>query len=144
MCQLLQSNDLQHHIFQTLQPTYARRYLNMMSAIEKYLLPLGCTLPQSNRDVIGGYFIWLSLPEPLRAEDVVALAKNEHNLNIAPGSIFAVWGDEDVVDLDRNIRLSFSWEDEDKLAEGIERLGETVRRLMKDRQAQDELSARQS
>lgn len=141
MCQLLESCDLQNHIIHTLQPTYARRYRSMMSAIERHLLPLGFSLPQINRDVIGGYFIWLSLPEPVRADDVVVLAKEEQNLVTAPGSIFAVWGDEGVVDLERNIRLSFSWEEEDKLAEGIERLGETVCRMMNDRQAQDRISA---
>lgn len=39
MSYLLESGDLQRHIFQTLQPTYARRYRSMMAAIEEYLIP---------------------------------------------------------------------------------------------------------
>ena len=50
---LLQSGDLQHHIVTTLQPAYARRYYSLMSAIEKYLIPLGVELPQEDRDHMG-------------------------------------------------------------------------------------------
>ena len=53
MSSLLQSGDLQHHIVTTLQPAYARRYYSLMSAIEKYLIPLGVELPQEDRDHMG-------------------------------------------------------------------------------------------
>lgn len=100
-----------------------------MAAIEKHLIPLGVTLPQTNRDVVGGYFIWLSLPAPLQAEEVAMIAKRDENLVMAPGPIFAVYGDEKAVDLVRNVRICFSWEEEGKLADGIRRLGQVICRL---------------
>lgn len=126
MSNLLESGDLQRHIFLTLQPAYARRYRKMVAAITEHLLPLGVTLSQPGRDVIGGYFIWLSLPKPLRANLVTCRAQEDENLAIAPGSMFAVRGDEDAVDLEGKVRLSFAWEREDRLAEGIERLGGVI------------------
>ena len=132
MSNLIESGDLQRHIFQTLQPTYARRYQSMISAIEEHLLPLGVTLPQTGRDVVGGYFIWLSLPAPMQAEEVAMRAREEENLIIAPGPIFAVYGDEKAVDLERKVRVCFSWEEETMLAEGIERLAQLMGRMQRD------------
>ena len=126
MSKLLESGDLQRHIFHTLQPSYARRYRSMISSIEQDLIPLGVTLPQESREVIGGYFIWLTLPLRLDAEEVAMYAKQEENLIIAPGPMFGVYGDEKAVDLTRKVRVSFSWEDEQKLAEGIQRLGQVI------------------
>jgi len=130
---MLESGDLQQHIFQTLQPSYSRRYQSMISSIEQHLLPRGVTLPQTNREVIGGYFIWFTLPTPLEAEKVAMIAKRDQNLIIAPGSIFGVYGDEGAVDLSRKVRVCFSWEDEHRLAEGIERVGQVIARMQRNR-----------
>lgn len=132
MASMLESGDLQRHIFHTLQPTYARRYRTMMSAIDKYLIPLGVALPQSGRDVVGGYFIWLSLPKSLQAEAVVSNAKEDEDLDVAPGAMSAVWGDEGAVNLGRNVRLSFSWEEEEKLGEGVLRLSKVIQRMLEE------------
>ena len=129
MSELLESGDLQHHINHILQPTYARRYHNMITAIEQCLLPLGVTLPQPDRDVVGGYFIWLSLPAPLKADEVATRAKEEENLIIGQGSLFAVHGDQIAGALERDIRLCFSWEEENSLAEGIARLGKLIHEM---------------
>ena len=128
---LIKSGDLQRHIFQTLQPTYARRYQRMISAIEEHLLPLGVTLPQASRDVVGGYFIWLNLPAPMQAEEIAVRARQEENLIIAPGPIFAVHGDEKAVDLYRKVRVCFSWEEEAMLAEGMQRLAQVIGRMQR-------------
>ena len=98
----------------------------MMAAIEEYLTPLGVTLPQTSGSVVGGYFIWLTLPEPLQAEEVAVFARRDENLILAPGHIFTVTGDEEVVNLDQQVRVCFSWEQEDQLAEGIRRLGHVI------------------
>ncbi|KAL9099477.1 MAG: hypothetical protein Q9163_005028 [Psora crenata] len=131
MASMLESGDLQRHVFGTLQPAYARRYRSMMAGIEQHLIPLGVTLPGGRRDVVGGYFIWLLLPHPLHAEDVVRAAKEDEDLDVAAGAISAVWGDERAVDLDRNVRLSFAWEEEDQLAEGVLRLSRVVHKMLK-------------
>ncbi|KAK4691474.1 hypothetical protein P7C71_g5532, partial [Lecanoromycetidae sp. Uapishka_2] len=142
MSNLLESGDLQRHIFQTLQPTYARRYRNMADAIEEYLVPLGVTTPQPNRKIIGGYFIWITLPAPLQAEEAASLAKRDENLVVAPGHIFAVPGDEKAVNLDRQVRLCFSWEDEDKLADGVRRLGQVIANMQRRLKLGEEVAAR--
>ena len=97
----------------------------MILAIKDHLLPLGVTLPQAN-DMVGGYFIWLSLPAPIRAEEVAVRAQQDENLIVAPGRIFAVYGDETAVDLERKVRICFSWEQEAMLAEGIRRLAQVI------------------
>ena len=130
MNHLLESGALETHIFNTLQPAYARRYRSIMDAIEHHLLPLGVTLPQSSREVVGGYFTWIRLPPPLEADAITRQAKEEENLIIAPGSLFAVRGDERTKDLQHQVRICFSWEDEENLGIGIERLANViVRRL---------------
>ncbi|KAL8715456.1 MAG: hypothetical protein Q9220_000790 [cf. Caloplaca sp. 1 TL-2023] len=129
MTHMLESGEVEDHIFTTLQRAYARRYFSMMGAIERHLLPLGVTMPQSDRAVVGGYFLWLALPKPLLADEVARQAKDEENLTIGQGSLFAVWGDERKEDLDRQVRLCFSWEEEDNLTEGIERLSAVIRRM---------------
>lgn len=105
----------------------------MVSAIEKHLLPLEVTLPRWDRDVVGGYFIWLSLPRPLHGDQVAAQAKEEENLIVAQGSLFRVHGDSAEQDVEGNLRVCFSFENEHLLSEGIERLGRVIHRM---RQAQ--------
>ena len=58
-------------------------------------------------------------------------AKRDENLVVAPGHIFAVTGDEKVVDLDRKVRVSFSWEQEGRLAEGIRRLSQVIANMQR-------------
>ena len=129
MAGLLDSGDLQRHIMLTVQPAYARRYYNTISAIEKYLLPLDATLSQSDRDVVGGYFIWLTLPSPLKADNVAIEAKQEENLILAPGPLFGVYGDADEEGLKDKLRICFSWEEEVLLLEGIQRLSRVIRSM---------------
>ena len=131
MSSLIESGDLQRHIIDTLAPGYARRYEQIMSAVEKYLLPLGITLPQTNRDIIGGFFIWVSLPEPLDADEIASRCREE-NVIVAQGSLFAVYGNTDVVDLTKGIRLCFAWEDEELLVDGVRKIGLVVQRKLEE------------
>ena len=128
MTEVLKSGDLERHIFHNLQPLYARRYHTMLSAIETHLVMLGVRTTQSARHLAGGFFLWLHLPDPLRA-DVVAARAAEHGLIIGPGSLFGVHNDEQAVDLAGKVRVCFAWEAEDLLEEGIIRLGRVIRRL---------------
>ena len=133
MSKLLESGDLQQHIVGTLQPAYARRYYSLMLAIEEQLIPLGVQLPQTERRLMGGYFVWFSLPSPMDAVRVAVRAKNQHNLIVAPGAMFGVNGDADIERLKGKIRVCFAWEQEELIVEGIERLGSVIRNM------QDEL-----
>jgi len=135
MTELLKSGDLQHHIIDVLQPTYARRYHSMMSAIEKYLVPLDIQLPQTEREVVGGYFIWLTLPGPLIADDVAIEARQEESLIIGPGPLFGVYGDAHEEGLKDKVRLCFAWEEEELLPEGIQRLSRVIRAMQNEQLA---------
>lgn len=129
MSKLVESGELQKHVVETLQPAYATRYSILLAAINKYLSPLGITLPQTDREVVGGYFVWLTLPSSLNADTLAKRAKEE-NVIIAPGSLFGVYGDTKTGDLENEVRLCFAWEEENLLEEGIQRLSEVVRSML--------------
>ena len=82
---------------------------------------------------MGGYFIWFSLPAPLLADEVATRAQEEEGLIIGQGPLFGVYGDESRVNLEREVRVCFSWEDEEQLAEGIERLGRVIHGMLEER-----------
>lgn len=102
----------------------------MISAVEKHLIPLGVRLPQSDRDVLGGYFTWLLLPRPLHGDQVAVQAKEEEDLIVAQGSLFRVQGDSAEQDVEGNLRVCFAYEDEHLLSEGIGRLGRVIHRML--------------
>lgn len=103
-----------------------------MSAIQHYLLPLGVALPSKTGEIAGGYFIWISLPLPLRAHDIAQRALDEENLTLAEGELFHVQDDpaENPPSFERCLRLCFAWEEAGKLAEGIRRLARVVERAL--------------
>ncbi|KIV81675.1 hypothetical protein PV11_03845 [Exophiala sideris] len=129
--QLLASGTLKNHIYEELQPAYGKRYHLMMTAIEKHLLPLGLTLPQANKDVAGGYFIWLTLPGTLDSTRLTERALVEENLTIIDGSRFEVDGDEnEATRFTKELRLCFAWEDVGVLQEGVMRLARVIQSEM--------------
>ncbi len=72
----------------------------------------------------GGFFLWLTLPEPLEAEAVLA-ASTEQGVLFTPGTRFfaeAVEGGGR-----RNLRLPFSFLSEAQTAEGVRALAEVIR-----------------
>lgn len=134
ICQLIESGELQSHIQKVLVPAYQRRYLSLISAIEKYLEPLGVKVSKeslSGRDVAGGYFVWLMLPEGMDGERVAEVAWSEEELVVGRGSMFEVAGDEDAARFASEVRLCFSWVDEEDLVDGVERLGRAIQLVKK-------------
>lgn len=127
--QMLSTGQIQDHIVHVLRPAYSSRYRVLLKAIESHLFPLGFTVPQPDRDVVGGYFVWLGLPSNMKAEELAAKCQEDENLAIAPGKIFEVPGD-DVAVFERSVRLCFAWEEEWKLAEGVRRIGLVANRLL--------------
>lgn len=83
MAETLATGDLQRFVYDTLQPTYCKRYRKMVEVINKELIPLGVRMPQTDRDVVGGYFIWLTLPDPLKGAVLAQRAKDEENVVVA-------------------------------------------------------------
>ncbi|KAF4629950.1 hypothetical protein G7Y89_g8195 [Cudoniella acicularis] len=137
MCELLKSGDLEKHIEHTLCPAYKRRYEIMMKAIQQYLVPLGVTVGEvsfGDKEIFGGYFIWVELPKGVGAEKASLMAREEHGLIVAPGKIFEVANDESVK-FENSIRLCFSWEEEADLEEGVKRLGKVVQEVVEGKSA---------
>jgi 2-aminoadipate transaminase len=69
----------------------------------------------------GGFFVWLGLPEPLSAADVVHRAKDAGLWLLAGDSFFAERA------TGQHLRLAFSYVTPQKIREGIEILGRVVR-----------------
>ncbi|PVH96705.1 PLP-dependent transferase [Periconia macrospinosa] len=131
LAEALESGELQRHVYETLQPSYGIRYQRMVTAINEELIPLGVRLPQTDRDVVGGYFIWITLPDPLKGAVVAQRCRDEENLAVAQGEIFEVPGDTDRkgTHFENALRVCFAWEEEDMLAEGIRRLARVIRKI---------------
>lgn len=135
MTHLLTTGQLQEHIYTVLQPAYAARYRRLMQAIDAHLLPLGFSLPQASRDVVGGYFVWLGVPSGMTAHELTRGCKQQ-GVIVAPGSMFEVPGDSDQVSFPTSVRLCFAWEEEGNLSEGVERIARAAKKLLrKDRNA---------
>jgi len=69
----------------------------------------------------GGFFVWLSLPEGM---DAVAIQPEvaAHGVDYMPGTVFFADGQGR-----RNIRLAFSYMDEDAIRRGVRILGGILR-----------------
>jgi DNA-binding transcriptional MocR family regulator len=135
VCEMVASGALDLHIHRTVRPALQRRHGLILQAIQSHLGEFAIVENVSTRvpredvegGLYGGYFVWLRLKGDVSADEIATWAKAEENLIVAPGSIFQVKGDESAVSLGQNIRLCFSWEDEDKVVKGVERLGKVFR-----------------
>jgi DNA-binding transcriptional MocR family regulator len=132
VAETLETGELQRYVYDRLQPVYGNRYRRMVEGINKHLIPLGVSIPQTDREIVGGYFIWLTLPSPLKGAVVAQRAKEEENLVVAQGEMFEVPGDteREGTSFSNDIRVCFAWEEEDMLAEGIERLATIISRML--------------
>ncbi|KAF3397909.1 Uncharacterized protein F1880_006240 [Penicillium rolfsii] len=128
--QLLPSGILDNYIQTVLQPTYSERYYALQGAIEKYLVPLGAKVA-SSETIAGGYFIWLTLPAPLLAADIVQRAQQEENLRLAPGTLFEAGSPQPPSDRFAGcLRLCFAWEEPPHLSEGVRRLARVLKHAL--------------
>jgi GntR family transcriptional regulator / MocR family aminotransferase len=101
---------------------FRKRRNTMLDAIHRHL-PAGVNsdTPQ------GGLFIWMKLPGNLSADELLPLAIEE-GMEYMPGSVFY----PNTFDGVNWLRLNFVVQPEEKIEEGIKRLGKAVRRLRGD------------
>ncbi|KAH7171428.1 pyridoxal phosphate-dependent transferase [Dactylonectria macrodidyma] len=149
---MVTTGELTRHIENVLIPTYRKRYNATVGAITKYLVPLGVTLNagssyRSSEDapsIAGGYFLYITFPDGFPTADALATwAKTSQALTIAPGSIFTVRGDEGSdqrsrTTFGRGARLSWAWNDENIIVEGIQRLAVVVQDALDGKVQQNE------
>jgi 2-aminoadipate transaminase len=116
--QYMMSNYVDKHIA-TIIAAYKKQKDIMLSAIEEYFPPeVNFTRPD------GGMFLWVTLPEQLTALGLFERAVKE-NVAFVPGTPFYVDGGGA-----NCMRLNFSNADEDKIEEGIRRLGWIMKSML--------------
>lgn len=146
MADLVSSGDLENYLEKTVRPALQRRHKLMMDAVHQHLTPHGVKVRESGllgSRIYGGYFVWLALADEagVSASVVADAAIREENLAIGSGDMFEVHGD-DSVQFDRSIRLTFTWESEEDLVDGVARLGRVLQNVREDPAHYRELSQR--
>lgn len=117
--QYLIDNDVDEHI-EKIKKMYRDQRNLMVSRIEEHFPEnVHYTRPE------GGMFLWVTLPEGLSSMDLFDLAIKE-NVAFVPGKAFYADGSGE-----NTLRLNFSNSDEEKIEEGIKRLGKAIYGLMK-------------
>jgi len=101
-----------------IREVYRRRRDAMLSAIESAFPPgVSWTRPR------GGLFLWATLPEGVSAREALVRALERNVAFVPGGSFFPNGGHENTM------RLNFSNMPEERIAEGIARLGAVLREL---------------
>lgn len=117
--QYLIDNDVDKHI-EKIKKMYRDQRNLMVSMIEKHFPEnVKYTKPE------GGMFLWVTLPEGLSSMDLFDIAIKD-NVAFVPGKAFFTDGSGD-----NTLRLNFSNSNEEKIEEGIKRLGRAIDELIK-------------
>lgn len=119
LSQFLDDNDLEAHIDKIIE-VYGKRKNVMVDAMKKYF-PEKVTYTNPE----GGLFLWVTLPEGLNARDI-AVKAIEKKVAFVPGGAFYPDSTEE-----NHFRLNYSCMPEDKIEEGIKRLGEVLHEVVK-------------
>lgn len=131
--EMLRAGDIDTHVANAVRPALRRRHTIAVETVKRVMGKFGVAVSGSDADgvrVYGGYFLWLTLREGgPSASEVADRAQEDENLIVASGELFEVLGDEDAARFPMNIRLCYSWEEEEDIIEGVERLGRVLERL---------------
>ncbi len=138
IAEMMRSGAMDRHLRETVRPALRRRHQLLADAVERHLgafveiesvptVPTVTKSPETATATFGGYFLWCRLRRAdMSATEVAARARKMENLIVPPGPSFAVKGDEATALFDDHFRLSFAWEDEDRLVEGVQRLARVL------------------
>lgn len=111
----LEMFDIDEHI-QLLRTVYKARRDLALSGMEKEF-PAGASFTRPQ----GGLFTWVTLPQDMNARKVLELALKEHVAFVPGGAFFPSSCHENTM------RINFSNMSEDRITEGIKRLGRILR-----------------
>ena len=100
-----------------IKATYQHRRNKMLEALEKYM-PKSATWTKPE----GGMFIWVTLPDYMNGADLLAAAIATEKVAFVPGKAFHADASGA-----NTIRLAYSTAKDDKIDEGIKRLGNLIR-----------------
>lgn len=118
LCQYLTDNDLDRHI-ETTKELYRQKAEYMMECLDKYL-PEGTTFTRTE----GGMFLWVTLPEGIKAVDVQYAAMKK-GVAVCAGDPFYEY--ERGV---RTMRLNYSNSSDEAIDKGIRILGEAISEML--------------
>lgn len=113
----MENYDLNEHINKIKQVYKKRR--DLMLETMKQEFPENCSFTYPK----GGLFTWVTLPEGLDAAKILEICLKENVAFVPGGSFFPNGGHSN------HFRLNFSNMSEDKIVEGIKRLGKVLRSL---------------
>ncbi|MBU5428344.1 PLP-dependent aminotransferase family protein [Tissierella pigra] len=115
----LELYDIDNHIQKIIDLYRVRRDLMMKTIEEEFPEGVTYTYPE------GGLFTWVVLPEYMNARELALKALEENVAYVPGGSFFPNGGNENT------FRLNYSNMDEEKIVEGIKRLGKVIREAVK-------------
>ncbi len=117
--QLLEDYDVEEHIKKIIE-VYKRRKDLMIKTMEEEF-PEGVTWT----DPEGGLFTWVVLPEHLNARELAVKALEKNVAYVPGGAFFPNGGHENT------FRVNYSNMSEERIVEGVKRLGEVLREAVK-------------
>lgn len=110
--------DLDAHV-EKIKDVYRKRRDLMLKTLEEEL-PEGLEFTRSE----GGLFTWVELPEHLNAKEIMAKCLENNVAYVPGGSFFPNGGKENT------FRLNYSTMPEERIIEGVKRLGAVLREFM--------------
>lgn len=111
--------DLDAHIKKIIDLYRVRRDLMMKTIEEEFPEGVSYTYPE------GGLFTWVVLPEYMNARELALKALEQNVAYVPGGSFFPNGGNENT------FRLNYSNMDEERIVEGIKRLGKVIKEEMR-------------
>ena len=112
--------DLDAHV-ETIKSTYKKRRDVMIKTMQEEF-PEGVSFTYPN----GGLFTWVELPKQLNAQELMKTCV-ENNVAYVPGGFFFPNGNRE-----NYFRLNYSSSKEEKIIEGIKRLGQVLKEAIKE------------
>jgi DNA-binding transcriptional MocR family regulator len=120
VAKFLETYDIEKHIEKIKDVYRKRRDLMMKTMEEEFPKEVKFTYPN------GGLFTWVVLPENINARELAVKAL-ENNVAFVPGgSFFPNGGNENT------FRMNYSNMDEERIVEGVKRLGVAIKEMMGD------------
>lgn len=111
--------DLNAHV-EKIKEVYGKRRKCMLDAMDEYF-PKECTWTRPD----GGLFTWVVLPEYIDARELAKQCIEKKVAYVPGGSFFPNGGHENT------FRMNYSCMPEDRIVEGIKRIGETIKENLK-------------
>jgi len=111
----LELNDIDQHI-DVIRTTYRRRRDLAVATMED-AFPASVTFTRPS----GGLFLWVELPDHINAQDLLVTCL-EHDVAFVPGGSFFPNGGHD-----NTLRINFSNMPDDKIVEGLRRIGDILK-----------------